>query len=442
MTTSSTGTPPASGPPFAGFAPSRPRRFGLVQLADSVAASSWFFVVAVAGMPAFAGMTIITLVRYALAGYFLLGLFLYPSRLLPVAARGWPVFLLPVMCIISSLWAPYQSDAIRKGILLGMTGIVSIYYAGKISPRTFFYGYFAAEFVCMVLSYLNPVYDGADMIGAFNQKNVLAMNMFFLYATGLTLALDTGMALRWRALGALAMPLALVLIVLSRSATTMAMTAVCTAGLFVQAFIWQPASRVRHVRSFLILLGAMLVSVVGLLVFGILALDAESGVLSLLGKDSTLTGRTYLWDQARQIMHDHPLTGVGANGFWHPERGQADSITKYFHYDTFVPFNFHNSYFENGVQLGYPGMYATIVLACWGLFYAARTWIQKQDLFNMTFLMLAGLIVVRSNTEIDLAIEFSTVILLQVAGMRRNEKTPAVTQPVIAARPEPQGRER
>jgi O-antigen ligase len=144
-------------------------------------------------------------------------------------------------------------------------------------------------------------------------------------------------------------------------------------------------------------------------------------------------------------MADHPLTGVGANGFWHPERGQADSITKYFYYDTFVVFNFHNSYFENGVQLGFPGMYVTILLAVWGLFYGVRTWIQKQDLFNMTFLILAVLVVIRSNTEADLAVEFGTIILVQVAGMRRNEKpapagvAPALGQSAMALATPPRG---
>jgi exopolysaccharide production protein ExoQ len=430
-----TGTPAAPAPPYVAAAPMAHGRFDFFQLADRAAATAWFFVLAVAGSPMFFNSPIITLVRYLVAGYFTVGLFLFPSKLLPTAMKGWVAFILPVMCVISSLWAPYPSDAIRKGILLGMTGIVAVYFAGRITPRTFFYSYFAAEFVCMVMSYIFFKTDGGLVIGIFNQKNVIAVNMFFLFTSGLTLALDSVMPLRWRAVGALSIPLAFALIVLSRSATTIALSAACAGCLLVQAFVWRPASQVRHMRSFLVLLGAILVSVVILLAFGIFAIDAESGVLSLLGKDSSLTGRTYLWDQARQIMHDHPLTGVGANGFWHPERGQADSITKYFFYKTFVPFNFHNSYFENGVQLGFPGMYATILLAAWGLFNATRTWIQKQDLFNMTFLILAVLIVIRSNTEIDLAVEFGTVIPLLVAGMRSNEKPARAAQPAAAAPP-------
>ncbi|MEP7210055.1 MAG: O-antigen ligase family protein, partial [Alphaproteobacteria bacterium] len=402
----------------------------------------WFFVLAVSAAPQFNGMSLITLLRYAVAGYFTLGLFLYPSKLLPTAARGWVAFLLPVMCIVSSLWAPYPSDAIHKGVLLAMTAVVAIYIAGKMTPRTFFYGYFTAEFACMVLSYLHPVYDGSVLVGIFNQKNMLAMNMFFLYATGFTLALDTAVSLRWRAIGALAMPLAFVLILLSKSATTIAMAGGCTAVLMVQAFVWQPASRVRHVRSFLILLGAMLLAVLLLLVFGIFAIDPKSGLLNLLGKDSTLTGRTWLWDQARGIMKEHPLLGIGASGFWHPERGQADSITKMFFYPTYVPFNFHNSYLENGVQLGYPGMYVSILLSAWGLFNGVLTWIRKQDLFNMVFLILCALVVIRSNTEIDLAVEFGTVIMVQVAGMRRNEKPTPAAQPVVTTRADPPGSQR
>lgn len=442
MTVPSTGSPAAAGAPYTGVAPAGRRPFDLLLLTDRVAVTAWFFMVAVSAVPFFYNIPLLSALRYVVAGYFTLGIFLYPSKTFPAAARGWIIFVLPVMCVISSIWSPYPTDAIRKGILLGMTGIISIYFAARITPRTIFYGFFAAEFVCMVLSYIYPYESEGGLIGVFNQKNVLAMNMFFLYATGLTLALDSKMGIVWRAIAALSIPLAFVLILLSQSATTIVLAAGCTVGLLVQALVWQPASRVRHVRSFLVLLGAMLLSVLALLVFGILQFNAETGILDLLGKDSTLTGRTYLWEQARQLMKDHPLTGVGADSFWHPERGQADAITKYFYYKEFTKFSFHNSYYENGVQLGYPGFYATIALAAWGLFCTTRTWVQKQDLFNMTFLILVVLVIIRSNTEIDLAMEFGTLILVQTAAIRRNEPTATLMRPAAPVAPAPPDRSR
>ncbi len=223
-----------------------------------------------------------------------------------------------------------------------------------------------------------------------------------------------------RLIGAASLAPAVFLIVMSHSATTLAFVGAGTFGFVAWALVWRPASKVRHLRTLIVLLGVLLVAILAILIFGILEVDAEKSILALLGKDSTLTGRTYLWQQARDVMAAHPLFGVGARGFWRQEYGQANSIIEFFHYKSWVRFSFHNSYYENGVALGYPGYYMTMILAAWALFCSLRNWVQKQDLFNMSFAMLAILIVIRSNTEIDLANEFSNIILMYIAAMRRN----------------------
>jgi exopolysaccharide production protein ExoQ len=102
-------------------------------------------------------------------------------------------------------------------------------------------------------------------------------------------------------------------------------------------------------------------------------------VLRAFGKDSTLTGRTFIWDWGRRVMAEHPWTGVGANGFWRPEIGIANQITTYFSFEQFVKCSVHNSYIENGVQLGYPGYYYTYFLIAWGLWNGLRNWMRNQD---------------------------------------------------------------
>ncbi len=81
-------------------------------------------------------------------------------------------------------------------------------------------------------------------------------------------------------------------------------------------------------------------------------------------------------------MAENPLTGVGAAGFWRSESGLANQITTFFFYTTYVKFSFHNSYLENGVQLGYPGYYATFFLVGWGLSNIVRTWLKNQTLLQ------------------------------------------------------------
>lgn len=423
MDTPSSGTPGYPGYGMASYADA-PAPIGLrkyIPALDIAAVGLWFLLFTLGQMRIGAGIPGLSALRYLLAIYFVSGIVLYPSSLLPIIAKSWIVFVLPVMNALSALWAPSASEAIRQGILMAMTAVVSIFIAGRVSGRGFFYTYFAAEFFAMIVSILHPTPVHGDWVGAFDQKNVLAINMFVLYICGFILMLDSRMSPIYRLAGASSLAPAAFLIVMSHSATTLAFVGAGTLGFIVWAVVWRPASKVPHLRMLLVLMAVLLVSIAAILVFGILEVNAGNSILALLGKDSTLTGRTYLWQQARDVMAAHPWLGVGANGFWRQEHGQANSIIEYFYYKSWVKFSFHNSYYENGVALGYPGFYMTIILATWALFNALRNWVQKQDLFNMGFATLAILIVIRSNTEVDLALEFGNIILLYVAAMRRNE---------------------
>jgi exopolysaccharide production protein ExoQ len=173
----------------------------------------------------------------------------------------------------------------------------------------------------------------------------------------------------------------------------------------------------------------------GLLLFGLFQFDAMDAVLHSFGKDSTLTGRTFIWAWGHRILDEHPWTGVGASGFWRPDVGVANQILTFFFYQEFVKFSFHNSYLENGVQLGYPGFYATAFLAAWGVWNAVRTWIKSQTLFNFTFLVFGIMIVIRSQTEIDLALELgATAVLFFIGAARKENLRASRTQPSATSR--------
>ena len=374
--------------------------------------------------------------RYLLVAYFMAGMFIYGKKLLPLLARCWPLFLLPVMFAVSAIWAPSVGDAIKKGMLMGLTGLVAVYLAGKFGARQVIYTYFAVELIAGVMCVMQPNIIGGVANGIFGQKNFLAINMFLLYTSGLVLLLDTQISRIYRLPALIGLPIALYFIYMSQSATTMVFAAGATAALLGHRFVWEPAARVRHLRMLSIMVLAIVVLIAVLVLFGLFQLDAGKAVLEALGKDSTLTGRTYLWETARRIMAEHPWTGVGAEGFWRPELGQARSITTFFHYQQFVKFSFHNSYLEIGVHLGYPGMYAAILLATWCLFNSVKTWLFNQNTLNGFFLIITALVVIRSNTETDLNTELSgTLVLLFVAAARgalRKEAAPADISPAPA----------
>jgi exopolysaccharide production protein ExoQ len=322
-------------------------------------------------------------------------------------------------------WAPSMNEAIRKGVLTGLAATVAIYAASRLSSRHILMAYFFGELIGATLSLAtpNPTSFGA-WTGVFGQKNFMAGHMFILYAAALALLLDKKSRPWLRLTTLVGAAMAALLILMAQSATTTILTAAATVVLAMHALFWQPAVRIRHMRMLIVLAIAVLGASACLLLFGLFQIDAWDSLLASMGKDSTLTGRTFLWQIADRVMAEHPWTGLGANGFWRPELGAANEITRYFHYEAFTKFSFHNSYRENGVQFGYPGFYATYFLAGWGLISAAIIWLRNQTIANATFLVLAVLVILRSNTETDLAGELgATMILFFIAALRGKESS-------------------
>lgn len=410
MKPASTATGPHSAPGFVPFGQRSLLRY--FDIGDKYAMFGWVFTTTFPN-------EMLASAKYLIVAYFMLGAALHVRQTLPTVWRAWPAFILPIMALVSMLWAPSANEAMRRAILLSLAVFVAIYAASRISSRQIIICYFAGELVGAVLSLASPNPAGGGWTGVFGQKNFLAMHMFIMYAAGLVLLLDAKTTLWLRAAAMGGVLLGGFLIVMAKSGTTTILMLAATTVLVIHAFMWQPAAKVRHMRTLIMSVVTLMALTLSLLLFGVFQFDAVTTVLEALGKDSTLTGRTFIWDIGHRVMEEHPLTGVGANGFWRPNLGAAREITRYFHYEGFTKFSFHNSYIENGVQYGYPGYYATYFLAGWGLLGAAVIWLRNQTLMNAAFLTLTVMVLLRSNAEIDLAAELGvTIVLLYIGALR------------------------
>ncbi len=377
-------------------------------------------------------------VRYLAAFYFAGALFLLARQTMPVVARCWPLFLLPILCTTSALWAPSSDEALRKGLGLALTGVIAIYAATRLSGRQILLAYFAVELIAAVMSAAMPLVIDGSWAGIFGQKNFYALHMFFLFVSSLALALDSGTN-RWlRAFATIVVPFSVFMVLMAKSGTITVLLLGASVLMIGQVFLWQPTSRIRHGRTLLVLMLTIAGLIVAYVLFAILQIDLTEEVLGALGKDSTLTGRTMLWQLAEHAMAEHPLTGLGANGFWRQESGVANGVAQSMGFERLIIFNFHNAYYENGVNYGYPGMFATMLLAAWALGSSALTWLRNQSVINAAFLILASMIVLRTTSEADLASEYSgTSVLLFIAAARKEWRPKRVAQPASIAAPAP-----
>lgn len=369
--------------------------------------------------------------RYLAAAYFAGSMIIFARQTLPATWRAWPTFIIPVLCVVSALWAPSSSEAIRKGLLFALTAMVAIYAASRLTGRQILIVFLFGETIAAMLTILQPNMVNGAWTGIFGQKNFLAVHMFIMFTCAMAVGLDKSTNGWMRLYGLAMVPVAMLVILMAKSATTTLLLIGAGAALVGHALFWNAASRIRHMRTLLALVMIVFMVSVILILFGLMQFDAEGSLLEALGKDSTLTGRTYLWATAERVMADHPLTGVGADGFWRANLGAANSITEYFHYERFTKFSFHNSYLENGVAFGYPGYWATVFLACWALWRTGMNWVRNQTIINAAFLVMAIMIIIRSNAEIDLALEFAgTAVLLFIGAVRKEKpvKAPIVYQ--------------
>jgi O-antigen ligase len=96
-------------------------------------------------------------------------------------------------------------------------------------------------------------------------------------------------------------------------------------------------------------------------------------IAPILGKDSTLTGRDWLWADAIRLGMRHPFGGYGYGGFWQPwVRDQLNPLVDY------GPGQCHNGYLETFVNLGLVG----VVVLCLAVLVALR---RAADLCRVDF---------------------------------------------------------
>ena len=158
-------------------------------------------------------------------------------------------------------------------------------------------------------------------------------------------------------------------------------------------------------------------------------------LLIITGKDVTLSGRTYLWTRASELIHENPLLGTGYGAFWVQGNPYAEELWAHFGLTGGGSgFHFHNLWYQLGVELGYPGILIALLTV---LIVSARTvrWVVRtpsaEGFFFLAFVMTVGL---RSFLEVDVFYHFSlsTIILIAAGYYARNADRIKSGRPRIA----------
>ena len=335
----------------------------------------------------------------------ILGLFAFRfSEIRPYLGKFWFILLFPAWVMMSVLWAPVPGRAMGHAIPFFVESVAILYFISFLSPSQIIRSIFMASqavFLFYALPHIGTV-ESHVIPNGFSEKNWFANQMFVAMVSGLYVLFANESRIWERGYVIIAAPLAFILIVKAESATVLVLSLLSILFMFVMGVFWRFVARVQMLPA-LMILGIIAFALFGLTV-ALFVLDESplDAFLGSLGKDTTLTGRTELWDYAQKLIGERPLLGLGAEGFWLPYRGDAQFLLEAFHKGINIRFSFHNSYLAIWVHLGIIGLLVQVSTVYYIIYRVVTNWFKKQDVTTAFFLLFSLIVLLRSFTESDL----------------------------------------
>lgn len=353
------------------------------------------------------------LILYPLALYFTASIVLRRNEILPIILRSWILFTLPALTMLSLVWAPSAVPPIRLGLMMSFTALVTVYAAARFTPRQIVQiVFFATLALLLFIARDGNLYRDAP----FDEKNFFAIRMVVTLLAAMAIAFDNGQPPWLRLIAFPIIPLPMIAIDLAESATSLIFGLLSIALMTTVWLMWSNIGRVQHLRSLTMLFVAAAGLVGALFFFNTPYNTLYEDFLASLNKDTTLTGRTILWDAAERIIQERPLLGVGAGGFWQWHVGEAQTLVELFYKPPGTAFSFHSSYLEVQVHLGLLGLVAIIGIVTWIMLRNLFAWLVFQDIPSTFFLIIAGIVLVSSFTESWFFGAFDTNIMIVYIG--------------------------
>jgi exopolysaccharide production protein ExoQ len=263
--------------------------------------------------------------------------------------KEWPLVALAALAVVSTAWSDDPGITFRRSVALCLTILFGFYLAKRFSLREQLH---LLAWVCGISVFFSLLFgllqSGAVMpynFGAWHGIFVLKNELGRMMALSVLVFLLLGKVepeRRWRM--RLAILAALVLLVLSRSATALVVTAL--------VFVLFPLSGILRKRFGKALAGMTLVTIGGMaaIIWVSTHFEAFTGAL---GKNATLSGRLQLWALSVVMALQKPWLGYGYSAFWLGLKGQSARLWRALGWQ--IP-HAHNGFIQIWLDLGLAGV--------------------------------------------------------------------------------------
>jgi exopolysaccharide production protein ExoQ len=322
---------------------------------------------------------------------------------------GWQIWLFPVFAVLSTLWSQAHWVSLRFALEYVATAGCAILAARLLSPRQLI----SALLVCLLMisvlclaigkTTFNEMTETVDFVGVFESKNELAFFVSLMLLAAMAVLFDGGQGWLFRLLALVSLLPVVPLLVKTHSATA-ELTAVASVAVLLGNFIVAQLTPRERAR----MIGAGMVMITPLLALTGMAGDvAQDFVVHVLGRSSTMTGRTVLWDHAMHLIPQHALLGWGWQAFWLQNTVDAEGLWAEFHITSRQGFQFQNTFLEAAVELGWIGCALLAVLLMVTTWRVIRWSWRDHSMASSFYVALIVCFLIRSVVEVDILYQFT-----------------------------------
>jgi exopolysaccharide production protein ExoQ len=320
----------------------------------------------------------------AIAGLTPLYLFIRRKQLARVLAPRAFLFAFPAFALFTSLYSTAPGDTLKYSLELWITVAAALLLSSARNQRAVLRA-IALAFMIYIANALRAgghatigVSGGSAFSGLTDSKNLMADIASTSLIVSLAVVMISVLERKWIwvAICTLAAAMDLYCVFAARSAGALLGLAM---GLAPLLFLSPLVAAGKVLRGFVTTAVALALVFVGLNYRTIAETMMNLGE-SLFDKDPTLTGRTYLWYRAFDLVRERPTLGQGYFSFWLQGNTDAEGLWQYAGIAQRGGFNFHNTLVDLLVTVGWLGASVLIATVLIGAIALVRRFVNRPSL--------------------------------------------------------------
>jgi exopolysaccharide production protein ExoQ len=309
---------------------------------------------------------------------------------------------MPLLCVASTAWSGVAGTTLYLGTAFLTLNLCILISCRCVPFRSLLYGLIIGILIALLITVLNGrqaidyMTGTSALAGLFGSKNAVGLVAEIGILSAATLLLMPEHIAKKICFGLVPFAFFAYCLLVSRSGTSLVSL---LAALSVMALVLLVTMLPRNIRG-LVLVASLLILMVS--VAAMLSMGGQEWLLKSLGKNTTLTGRTELWEIGSHVGWKKPLFGHGYSAFWVHGQPLAEQLWAKFYIAERTGFHFHNIYVQAFVDLGFVGLGLIVLLVAFNLISSLRACLKNEHSPEIILLLaLSVMFAVRSWVEVD-----------------------------------------